>query len=114
VTPCQAEPEVWFSTNAADIAEAQQACRTCPALVMCDELADQMKPADGIWAGKTAEERDTNKTRPYQILTPGHVRRARALRSAGNTWREVARVLDVPVSAISKAAHRAEIAERVA
>lgn len=109
-TPCQAEPDLWFSSNPDDILEAKTACNTCPVANECARLALAIRPSDGIWAGKTPEERGRANCgiHEYRRVTDDHVRRARLLRAAGNSWSEVGRILDVSTSAVAKAVARAD------
>jgi hypothetical protein len=51
-TPCQDDPEKWFSTEAEERAEAMGACLECPALKWCREIAERDEPGYGVWGGK--------------------------------------------------------------
>ena len=108
-TPCQAEPDLWFSNNPDDIFEAKTACSTCPIVNACASMALKLQPSDGIWAGKVPDERP--RTHGYRRVAVDEVARARRMRAAGMTWREVAQQLDVGLSAIQKAVERAVAAE---
>jgi hypothetical protein len=57
MNPCQAEPDLFFSTKHADIREAIQACRTCPALDACRKVTEAANPDHGVWAGQLYGQR---------------------------------------------------------
>ncbi|MGW6505118.1 WhiB family transcriptional regulator [Nonomuraea angiospora] len=37
-------------------AVAREVCATCPALTVCTRYAMEVRPASGVWAGRTAAE----------------------------------------------------------
>lgn len=47
--PCAAEPDAWYSTSAAVLAQVIAVCQTCPALVRCQALGEGED--HGIWGG---------------------------------------------------------------
>jgi len=110
MTPCTAEPDLWFSTRDDDQREAKQACKTCPALEACMRLVADLQPEFGVWAGRTADERSrgryagTGRPRP---VTPHHVSAAEQMCARGFTRPEAARQLGVGASALQKAMERA-------
>ena len=64
-----ADPELFFPISAkgrahADIARAQAVCASCPVRARCLDFALTMRQADGIWGGRTAEERRDMLGRP--------------------------------------------------
>ncbi|MEV2278534.1 WhiB family transcriptional regulator [Nocardiopsis sp. NPDC049922] len=68
--PCTAQPDLFFEpdtatpyseTRAAKKLRERSAaalCEDCPARALCLELAFQVKPTAGVWAGYTAREID--------------------------------------------------------
>ncbi|MEV5079272.1 WhiB family transcriptional regulator [Streptomyces sp. NPDC056159] len=53
--PCAANPELWFSEDAAGIAEAKAACGPCPSRVECAEEGEY--EPHGVWGGRSPEDR---------------------------------------------------------
>lgn len=54
-TPCMTDPELWFSTKAAEQATAKALCRTCPLQAECAELGFDFE--FGVWGGLTPLDR---------------------------------------------------------
>jgi hypothetical protein len=109
-TPCQAEPDLWFSTRYDDQREAKQACKTCPALEVCMRLAADLQPEFGVWAGKAPEERGKGPGRSSgrpAYVTGRIVGAALQMRARGFTVPEAARELGVGHEALQKAIERA-------
>jgi hypothetical protein len=53
--PCTAQPELWFSDDPADRAEAAEACTFCPARPVCANFATSNREVHGTWAGVARE-----------------------------------------------------------
>ncbi|GAB3603290.1 hypothetical protein GCM10027586_06250 [Kineococcus gypseus] len=51
LTPCQQEPELWFSDDRAERARAADACLDCPLFGPCGAYADAARERFGTWAG---------------------------------------------------------------
>lgn len=49
-TPCENEPDLWFSTVPEDQYEAIQACQHCPIAASCGKWGDD--EIRGVWGGK--------------------------------------------------------------
>ena len=41
---------------------AREVCATCPALLLCEQYATQVRPTSGVWAGRTPAEMTTHIT----------------------------------------------------
>ena len=69
---CQtADPDLFFPISAkgraqVDIARARAVCASCPVRSRCLDFALATRQADGIWGGRTAEERHEMLGRPRQ------------------------------------------------
>lgn len=50
-TPCQREPEAWFTEHRAHQAEAAAACLWCPLIEPCRNYADVTGQTHGVWGG---------------------------------------------------------------
>jgi hypothetical protein len=50
-TPCQSDPESWFSERADIRAEAAQACTWCQAFASCATYTVDNNERYGVWAG---------------------------------------------------------------
>ena len=66
-----ADPDLFFPVSAkgrarSDIARALAVCASCPARSRCLDFALTTRQADGIWGGRTAEERHDMLGRPHQ------------------------------------------------
>ena len=57
-TPCQAEPDLWFSTDPDGIEYAKAICARCPVREACLAAAIELGEREGIWGGKTPAERE--------------------------------------------------------
>lgn len=49
--PGKVEPDLFFSDNKADLADAKRVCRTCPVQQACDTYATGRNIIYGVWAG---------------------------------------------------------------
>lgn len=87
LTPCQAEPELWDSTDPADQAEARVACGFCPVRESCATLA--YGEIHGTWAGTVMGR---------TAVAPGSRRKPQQPRDPGNpvacAWPECGRIFD--------------------
>ncbi len=52
LTPCRRNPERWLSEDDAEKADAAAMCMSCPVLAECSDLAGELKPTFGVWAGR--------------------------------------------------------------
>jgi WhiB family transcriptional regulator, redox-sensing transcriptional regulator len=69
-----ADPELFFPIGTASAAsrqaqEAKRICRTCPAQVQCLAWALENGVTDGVWGGRTAEERRAIRSRERRAGT---------------------------------------------
>ena len=74
-----ADPELFFPVGVASAAarqaqEAKRICQACPAQVQCLAWAREHGVTDGVWGGRTAEERRVIRSRsagpsPARLLT---------------------------------------------
>ncbi len=72
--PCRTtDPELWFSTNAVERADAARQCHSCPLLLDCMRYALEADERYGVWGGVDFEARaiGCGTERGYQI----HIRR---------------------------------------
>jgi len=92
--PCRQDPELWFATNAVDIAAAKKVCDRCPLIQRCLDYALTWQ-LQGVWAGLTEDERqDIQRKRgivPQSIVTT-HERRARHTDVSEERRAEIARL----------------------
>jgi hypothetical protein len=51
LTPCQADPDLWFSESLASTALAKSICSSCPLQGKCLELAISGNEVHGVWGG---------------------------------------------------------------
>ena len=51
-SPCQSDPELWFSENKEDIQRSIDICGTCPLKGTCLITAIENKEVHGVWGGK--------------------------------------------------------------
>jgi WhiB family redox-sensing transcriptional regulator len=56
-------PDLFFSDVREEIDRAKAICATCPVRADCDEYAQMIRPAYGVWAGFDATERRNLKRR---------------------------------------------------
>ena len=66
-----ADPDLFFPISAkgraqADIARARGVCASCPVRTRCLDFALITRQADGIWGGRTVEERHQMLKQPHQ------------------------------------------------
>jgi WhiB family transcriptional regulator, redox-sensing transcriptional regulator len=76
--PCRREdPQLWFSSQPADLEVARAHCRPCPLRGLCLAGAVERREQDGVWGGEifargTIIARKRPRGRPRrQILRPG-------------------------------------------
>jgi hypothetical protein len=50
--PCGHSGDQWLSESAEERAIACSCCSCCPLLNLCADLADEIKPSFGVWAGR--------------------------------------------------------------
>lgn len=51
-TPCQANPDLWYSNISSERREAKKICSSCPFKVDCLKTATENGETHGIWGGK--------------------------------------------------------------
>ncbi|MGI5252792.1 WhiB family transcriptional regulator [Actinacidiphila glaucinigra] len=76
------DPDLWFP-NPTDYARQRAAiviCRTCPVQAACDQWADDNRIPDGIWGGRSVEDRRNARRRARRAA-----RYARQQQAAANT-----------------------------
>ncbi|MFF5784217.1 WhiB family transcriptional regulator [Streptomyces sp. NPDC012693] len=56
ITPCQMDPDLWFSTLKADQAQAVAGCQRCPLMDSCQQTAIDNKTQSGTWGGLTERQ----------------------------------------------------------
>ena len=56
-TPCAQNPDLWFSSIAADQARAARLCGPCPLRYPCALGARQRRERYGVWGGETTADR---------------------------------------------------------
>lgn len=109
--PCTQNPDLWFTDAAEDIAAAKAICLTCPLLAECRQLADDLRPEYGVWAGASRDERPRGKqwspASLRQSVTDADVRLAEQMCARGFTVTKAARHLNVPAKGLQKAMERA-------
>ena len=54
--PCAAEPEIWQSSNTADIAQAVATCNSCPLRTLCRDAGREGNEG-GIWGAEPRRKR---------------------------------------------------------
>lgn len=52
------DPELWFPRRGAGTREAVNICATCPVAAECLDYALRWRIIDGVWGGKTGDQRD--------------------------------------------------------
>jgi hypothetical protein len=52
LTPCGYAPEMWLSDHLGDRTKAARMCQPCPVLRHCRDLAAELQPQYGVYAGK--------------------------------------------------------------
>lgn len=56
------DPELFFSENAEDVAEAKKVCSTCPVKIECGSWATATKQEYGVWGGEARFEKSATIT----------------------------------------------------
>jgi len=56
-TPCVQDPDLWFSSAAADQARAVRLCGACPLRGPCALGARERRERYGVWGGETSSDR---------------------------------------------------------
>jgi hypothetical protein len=56
-TPCQEDPEVWFSRDARDVEAAVDSCLDCPLFLVCGAYATAADEGHGVWGGMSFSTR---------------------------------------------------------
>lgn len=51
-SPCQSEPDLWFSVKKEDIEKTVEICSTCPLKDTCLRNAEENGEIHGVWGGK--------------------------------------------------------------
>lgn len=87
VTPCQRDPEAWFSEAVENVAYTKQQCQTCPVRLACLKAAVDQDEEWGVWGGMSAEERNNARTKDPNRCRRGHLKLGDNLRIDANGWR---------------------------
>lgn len=75
--------DLWFSTDAADRAEAKAHCRRCPLQLPCREAGLADLDAQGVWGGLSAQDRGRARRRERVRVRQARSRARRLLRLDG-------------------------------
>jgi WhiB family redox-sensing transcriptional regulator len=70
--PCRSDPDLFFSSDPDDIAQAQRICASCPVRAECASFAEANGEMFGVWAG--VDRSALSRRRP----SPRRTRRRRA------------------------------------
>lgn len=62
-TPCQTDPELWWSDDKADVTMAKEACAFCPEKVSCLAKAEERGETSGVWGGEDFKGRNGRRRR---------------------------------------------------
>jgi AraC-like DNA-binding protein len=91
---CEADPDVWFSETAENIAQAKEACGFCPVRAECAELGKNEE--FGIWGGMTPEDRRSAQRFLLILLEEQSNARIRQMHAEGTSISAMARELSMP------------------
>ena len=91
---CEADPDLWFSERAEDIAQAKEACGFCPVRTECAELGKNEE--FGVWGGMTPEERRTAQRFLVIMVEEMNNARIRRMHAEGISISAMARELSIP------------------
>lgn len=71
-TPCESDPDKWFSDEPADVEQAQAACAGCPLDLACREQGRSEEY--GVWGGIYRHPDTTQQERLGRILIARRIR----------------------------------------
>lgn len=91
---CEADPDLWFSERAEDIAQAKEACGFCPVRTECAELGKNEE--FGVWGGMTPEERRSAQRFLLILLEEQNNAHIRRMHREGTSISAMARELSMP------------------
>jgi len=92
--PCEADPDLWFSEKAEDIAQAKEACGFCPVRAECAELGEEEE--FGVWGGMTSDEIRSAKRFRLVMLEEWTNSKIRSMQASGVSISAMARELGMP------------------
>lgn len=89
VTPCEIDPDTWWSDWPETIQKAKELCDTCPVKAACAEWSIRGHEKFGVWGGMSAQDRSAvqsfnkrNTTHPVYTLEQKHSRHNKLMSAA--------------------------------
>ena len=92
--PCEADPDLWFSEKAEDIAQAKEACGFCPVRTEWAGLGEEEE--SGVWGGMTWDEIRSAKRFRVVLLEELTNARIRSMTADNMSISAMARELGIP------------------
>lgn len=93
-TPCEGDPDLWFSEKAEEIAQTKEACGFCPVKAECGELGEDEE--FGVWGGMTPEDRRAAKRFHLLMVEEWTNSKINSMRDEGLSISAMARELSMP------------------
>lgn len=62
LTPCAANPDLWYATKAEAVQLAIAGCATCPVMQNCRDWALSHDEEFGTWGGSTEAQREIDRS----------------------------------------------------
>jgi transcriptional regulator of acetoin/glycerol metabolism len=91
---CEADPDLFFSEKAEDVAQAKEACGFCPVRAECAELGKDEE--FGVWGGMTPEDRRSAQRFLVILVEEQNNARIRRMHREGTSISAMARELSIP------------------
>jgi transcriptional regulator of acetoin/glycerol metabolism len=93
-TPCDGDPDFWFSEKPEEVTQAKEACGFCPVQSECGELGEDEE--FGVWGGQSPEDRRANKRFRVIMIEEMNNARIHRMHSQGVSISAMARELSIP------------------
>lgn len=93
-TPCEANPDFWFSEISTEVHQAKEACGFCPVRAECAELGEDEE--FGVWGGLAPGDRRAAKRLRVVNIEQRLNAQVKAMMTEGMSISAMARQLAIP------------------